>query len=303
MNAKRRRGKPREKNPESEPLLGEEPMGTERTPMPERPEPKKFNAPLWAGLVVAVGLVVVLLVNAFGHRDRLTVDALNTPAVAAVDGGSAVYPPNSELAFTENAKFGYLPAPTLTRLADGTVVAADPDTAQTTMGLSDGLAGVTTNEFLDATIAPPRENTAPGSPVTWDQLVDEISTSTVLMPLVSDTATLGPVLDTIAEAGAEKSTIVRTADGEVARAAAAAEVAVMYSGDVSAVTPETLVGGDYSMIAVPSAAVDDWLDTDLDVWVTDVGNKAELDALASRGIFGALSTNPYTIQPSAVKTN
>ncbi|QZE26137.1 hypothetical protein K4X33_02255 [Brevibacterium casei] len=129
-------------------------MSEDRIPMPEQPEPKKFNAPLWAGAVVVVGLIIVLLVNVFGDKDTLNVDDLNPPAVAALDGGSEVYPPNSELAFTENVKFGYLPAPTLTTLDDGTVVAADPETAAETLGLPDGLGGLTVDEFEDRTIAP-----------------------------------------------------------------------------------------------------------------------------------------------------
>src|SRR5690625_6701532 len=60
----------------------------------------------------------------------LTVESLNPPAVAALDGGSAVYPANSKLAFTENVKFGYLPAPTLSALSDGTIVRSEEHTSE-----------------------------------------------------------------------------------------------------------------------------------------------------------------------------
>lgn len=283
--------------------LGEDDMSNDRIPMPERPEPRTFNAPLWAGAVVVIAVVAVLLVNVFGHKETLTVDALNPPAVAALDGGSEVYPANSELAFTENVKFGYLPAPTLAVLGDGTVVAADPETAAETMGLSNGLEGLTSAQFLDRTITPPRENTELGIPVTWDKLVGDVAGSTVILPLISDSATAGPALETIAEADMAASAIVRTADPTVARAAADAGIDAMFVGDTSTANPEDLTAAGYTMIAVPSDAVVRWNESDLTVWATDIADKQQLDALADQGILGALSTNPYAIQPSAVKTD
>ena len=123
----------------TDPLPSVDPESNERVPVPERPEPKKFYAPLWAGGIVVLLVVGVILFNVFGSKDQLTVESLNPPAVAALDGGSAVYPANSKLAFTENVKFGYLPAPTLTALGDGTIVAANPETAAEDMGLKRGL--------------------------------------------------------------------------------------------------------------------------------------------------------------------
>ncbi|GAA0037366.1 hypothetical protein M3B92_08655 [Brevibacterium casei] len=278
-------------------------MSEDRIPMPEQPEPKKFNAPLWAGAVVVVGLIIVLLVNVFGDKDTLTVDDLNPPAVAALDGGSEVYPPNSELAFTENVKFGYLPAPTLTTLDDGTVVAADPETAAETLGLPDGLGGLTVDEFEDRTIKPPREGTEPGTPMTWQQVLDAVAGSTVVVPLIPDTATAEPALAAIAKADMAASTIVRTADAEVARAAADAGIAAMFVGDPTATAETELADQGYTMVAVDAADAGDWTDSGLGVWATGVADKKQLDELASQGVIGALATNPYAVLPSTVKTN
>ena len=49
-----------------------------------------------------------------------------------------------------------------------------------------------------------------------------------------------PALKTIAEAGLKESTIVRTDDAEVARAAADAGVDAMFTGDYSGSSPEDL---------------------------------------------------------------
>lgn len=281
----------------------EQPVESERAPVPERPTRKKFNAPLWAGIIVVIAVVAVLGFNMFGTKDHLTVDSLTKPAVAALDGGSEVYPANSERAFTENTKFGYLPAPTLSELGDGTIVAADPKSAPKDMGLKDDLSSLDRESFLGQTIQPPRKNTAPGEPITWNQMVDEMAGATVLMPLIESPEVATPVLKKIAEADIAESTIVRTSNAEVAKAASDAEVAVMFTGDYSSISPEDLEKSGYSMVAVAPDAVSTWTESDLKVWATGVKDEKQLKELADAGAFGALSTNPYTIQPSDVKSN
>lgn len=287
----------------TDPLPEVEPESNERIPVPERPEPKKFNAPLWAGAIVVIGIVAVLLFNFLGHKDQLTVDSLNKPAVAAIEGGSDVYPENSALAFTENVKFGYLPAPSLTALADGTIVAADPETASKAMGLKKNLDVLTRDEFLDQSIAPARKDTSPGDPITWDQLVDKLGGDTVFMPEIDSAEVAGPALDTIAEAKLEDATIVRTEDAEVARAAADKGTDVMFIGDPNSTDAESLTGQGYTMIAVDAAGLARWTDSGLGVWATGVKDKKQLESLADNGAFGALSTNPYSVLPSDVKSN
>lgn len=281
----------------------EESIESGRAPVPERPTPKKFNAPLWAGIIVVIAVVAVLGFNMFSSKDHLTVDALEKPVVAALDGGSDVYPANSKFSFTENAKFGYLPAPTLSELGDGTIVAADPKSAPKAMELEDDLSSLDRDSFLDQDIKPPRKNTAPGEPITWDQMVDEMAGATVLMPLIESPQVADPVLKKIAEADIAESTIVRTSHAEVAKAASDAEVAVMFTGDPTATSQQSLSEVGYTMMAVDAADASKWTGTDLDIWATGVKDEKRLKELAEAGIFGALSTNPYSIQPSEVKSN
>ena len=47
----------------TDPLPSVDPESNERVPVPERPEPKKFYAPLWAG-----GIVVLLVVGVFAEE-------------------------------------------------------------------------------------------------------------------------------------------------------------------------------------------------------------------------------------------
>lgn len=287
----------------TDPLPSVDPESRERIPVPDRPEPKKFNAPLWAGIIVVVLVAGVFAMNLFGSDDQLTVDSLNPPAVGALDGGSSVYPANSKLAFTENVKFGYLPAPTLTALGDGTIVAANPETAAEDMGLKTSLDELDADEFLDQTIKPARKDTSPGDPMTWDQIVDEFGGDTVFMPAIDSTEVATPALNTITEAGLEDSTLVRTDDPEVARAAADAGVGAMFTGDVTATRNESLSGAGYTALAVEADVAGKWTGVDLDVWATDVKDKKQLETLADAGVVGALSENPYKVLPSEVKTD
>ena len=287
----------------NDPLPSVDPESNERVPVPERPEPKKFYAPLWAGGIVVLLVVGVILFNVFGSKDQLTVESLNPPAVAALDGGSAVYPANSKLAFTENVKFGYLPAPTLSALSDGTIVAANPETATEDMGLKKNLDELDSAEFLDQTIKPARKDTSPGEPITWDQIVDEFGGDTVFLPAIDSAEVAAPALKTITEAGLEDSTLVRTDDPEVARAAADAGVGAMFTGDVTATRNESLSGAGYTALAVEADVAEKWTGVDLDVWATGVKDKKQLEKLADAGVTGALSENPYTVLPSEVKTD
>ncbi len=287
----------------NDPLPSVDPESRERIPVPDRPEPKKFNAPLWAGAIVVLLVAGVFAMNIFGSKDQLTVDSLNPPAVGALDGGSSVYPANSKLAFTENVKFGYLPAPTLTALGDGTIVAANPETAAEDMGLKKGLDELDAHEFLDQTIKPARKDTSPGDPITWDQIVDEFGGDTVFMPAIDSAEVATPALKTITEAGLEDSTLVRTDDPEVARAAADAGVGAMFTGDYTVSSAEDLDSGGYTATAVRADDASTWAETDLAVWATDVKDKKQLEKLADAGVTGALSENPYTVLPSEVKKN
>ena len=287
----------------TDPLQSVDPESNERVPVPERPEPKKFYAPLWAGGIVVLLVVGVILFNVFGSKDQLTVESLNPPAVAALDGGSAVYPANSKLAFTENVKFGYLPAPTLSALGDGTIVAANPETAAEDMGLKRGLDELDAHEFLDQTIKPARKDTSPGDPITWDELIDELGGDTVFMPAIDSAKVAGPALRTVTEAELADSTIVRTDDAEVARAAADANVDAMFTGDYTASSAEDLKSAGYTAVAVKADDVSTWAESDLAVWVTDAKDKTQLEKLTDAGATGALSTNPYKVLPSEVKTD
>ncbi|MAO81495.1 MAG: hypothetical protein CMH82_12715, partial [Nocardioides sp.] len=122
----------------------------------------------------------------------------------------------------------------------------DPDMAGLTVGLpdlpfEDGAFDLVVAAFVVNHLDDPRAGvaelarvTAPGGRVLatiwpsganaqsrmWQRVLDAVAGSTVVVPLIPDTATAEPALAAIAKADMAASTIVRTADAEVARAAA-----------------------------------------------------------------------------------
>src|SRR5699024_9844266 len=91
-------------------------------------------------------------------------------------------------------------------------------------------------------------------------------------------------------------------DAEVARAAAAACVAAMFTGDVTASSEQSLSEAGFTALAVDADAAADRTGGELDVWATGVEDEKQVDELADAGGFGALSTNPHEALPSQVQT-
>ena len=110
-------------------------------------------------------------------------------------------------------------------------------------------------------------------------------------------------MPTPASATTADSTLVRTDDPEVARAAADAGVGAMFTGDTTASGNESLSGAGYTAVAVEADAAEKWTGVDLAVWATGVKDKTQLEKLADAGVTGALSENPYKVLPSEVKTD
>lgn len=280
-------------------------------------QPRRFYAPLIAGAIVLVAVIALVIANAVRQPEALTVDALQSPAVGALGAGEDIYPANSAEAIEENVKFGYLPAVSTALLSDGTVALADPESGQEDLGLEKPLEQTDAAAFTAARIAPAplsadpegeaeeAETTRDGTPITWEQALAEYGGATVFMPEVASGEVLDPVLEAIEAGGRPEGVIIRSADLAVLRTAVDRDIAALYSGDVTAVTPEALLDAGVGMAAVPADAggLDAWLDSEVKVWATGAESGGTLSELAERGVFGALSANPFAIQPSNVKTD
>lgn len=280
-------------------------------------QPRRFYAPLIAGAIVLVAVIALVIANAVRQPEALTVDALQSPAVGALGAGKDIYPANSAEAIEENVKFGYLPAVSTALLSDGTVALADPGAGPEDLGLEKPLEQTDSVAFAAARIAPAplsedsegeaedAETTRDGTPITWEQALTEYGDATVFMPEVASAQVMGPVLEAIEAGGRPEGVIIRSSDLEVLRTAVDRDIAALYSGDVTAVTPDALLEAGVGMAAVPadSDELDTWLGSEVKMWATGVDSEGALADLAERGAFGALSANPFAIQPSNVKTD
>ncbi|WP_151952748.1 hypothetical protein [Brevibacterium sp. Marseille-P9724] len=272
-----------------------------------------FNAPLIAGALVLVGILVAVAVFVFSPKDRLTIDGLNTPAVAALGGGSDSLPANSREALEENAKFGYLPAIDLAKTADGDLVLANADTAQADLNLSRPLDKTATANFLSAKIPPAKskddseEQTRPGTPITFDDAMKRYGKYLVFAPGVESQEVLTDVLDITEKRSNPDALIVRSTSLEVLSAAEEAGATGMYTGEVTSTTAGELREAGISMVALEAA--EGRLDTDaydsagIRVWASGVESQDRLKELEKDGVFGALTTDPFAVQPPAVKSN
>ncbi len=263
---------------------------------------KKFNAPLLAGAIAVLAVLAVVGWSLFSPKQRLTVDSLQRPAVAALGGGSAVYPANSVEAIREDVKFGYLPAVDVGLSGDGTAVLADPQTAQRDLGLKAPLKQTSDADFSTAKIPAATGRNGDGTTLTWDKALDEFGSDTVFVPGVDDLPTFDVVKKGIEDHSAQKSVIIRSDDLGVLKAASGAGFGGLYTGS-AALSPQTLQGDGISMAVVDHKAgdMDAWLKSDVSVWVSGAASSDELAGLADRGVFGALTQNPYAVQPPDVK--
>lgn len=272
---------------------------------------KKFNAPLIAGAIVVVGLLVAVLLFVVSPKDRLTVEKLNTPAMAALGGGSDSLPENSLEALEEDAKFGYLPAIDLAKTADGDLVLANGETAQADLNLKQPLESTSTDEFLSAKIPPAKnegEKTRPGTPITFDDAMKRYGKYIVFVPQVESQEVLSEVLEITDKRSSPEALIVRSTSLDILKAAGDAGAYGMYTGDVGPTTAGELKAAGVNMVAL---SVDDEGGIDADaydsagirVWATGVESDKQLKKLADDGVFGCLSTDPFGVQPPAVKSN
>ncbi|QIN29359.1 hypothetical protein [Brevibacterium luteolum] len=269
------------------------------TPVPEQPERKNSPMVFIALGIAAIAVLGLVTFNMLSPAKSLTVASLNSPVVAALQGGSALYPANSKEALAEDVKFGYLPAVDLARTADGTLVLADPDAEPHVLGLDRPVDETDDATFAEAAIAPAPGSERTGTTLTWAKALEDFGSATVLMPAV-DADTISDVVATAEETGRTDGIIVRSDDPAVLKQAGDAGLTALFDGEAQG--PDA-VEAPMAAVAADAENLDEWFSSDVQTWVTGVATEKQLGELAAAGAYGALADNPFTIQPSAVKTD
>lgn len=119
------------------------------------------------------------------------------------------------------------------------------------------------------------------------------------MPAV-DADTISDVIATAEETGRTDGIIVRSDDPAVLTQAGDAGLTALFDGEAQG--PDA-VEAPMAAVAADAENLDEWFRSDVQTWVTGVATEKQLGELAAAGAYGALADNPFTIQPSAVKTD
>lgn len=261
---------------------------------------RRTFAPLIVAGTAAVAVLALIGWSVLSSEEPPTAESLPTPVIAADGGGAAIYPANSAEAVRENVRFGFMPAVDLVELSDGTIAlgAGGPEAGENVYGKP--YADLTADEFADGTIPAPREETSAGSPATWNEVYEDLGSDTVFMPSVDSDAVLDAVLTAAEDAERTDALIVRTDDEALAERTAEAGAAALFAGDPESTSPAALAEAGFDMVAVSADAddVDEWLESDVGVWLTDVGSSQQLSELGDAGALGALTDNPFALQPA-----
>ena len=259
---------------------------------------RRTFAPLIVAGIAAAAVLALIGWSALSSEDPPTAESLPTPVIAAVGGGAAIYPANSAEAVRENVRFGFIPAVDLVELGDGTVAlgAGGQEAGEDVHGTS--YADLTAEEFSDGTIPAPREETNTGSPATWEEVYDDFGSDTVFMPSVDSDAVLDAVLTSAQDAERIDALIVRTDDAALAERTADAGAVALFEGDPDGTSPTDLAEAGFGMVAVRADAerVDEWLGSDVGVWLTGVESAQQLMESGDAGALGALTDDPFALQ-------
>lgn len=259
---------------------------------------RRTLAPLFIAGVAVAAVAGVVVWSSVSSGGPVTVASMPTPVIAADEAGSAVYPANSAEAVRENVRFGFAPAIDLVELGDGTVVlgAGDGEDGDDVYAASYG--ELTAEQFADASIPAPREDTNAGTPATWAEVFEDYGDDTIFLPAVDTQVELDAVLSTAADAERLDAIIVRTSDEEFVQETAEAGAVALFDGDVEGVTPDDLAAAGYWGAVVPAdeGGLEDWTGSDLSIWVEGQVAENEVQGLVDAGVDGLVTADPFAVR-------
>lgn len=259
---------------------------------------RRTLAPLVIAGVAVAAVVGVVVWSAVSSGGPVTVGSMPTPVIAADEAGSAVYPANSAEAVRENVRFGFAPAIDLVELGDGTVVLGAGGEEDGADVFSAPYGELSADEFSQASIPAPRDDTNAGTPATWAEVFADYGEDTIFLPAVDTRGELEAVLSTAAEAERQDAVIVRTSDEGLAQQATRAGAVALFDGDVESSTPDELAAAGYWGAAVPvdASGLEDWTGADLSIWVEGQVQANEVQELVDSGVDGLIVPDPFAVR-------
>lgn len=226
---------------------------------------------------------------------------LKYPLFIAHRGAVRVFPEHSIEAYRGSFEAGFSPEADVQALSDGTLVCIHDTTTNRTMDISKAVTSTTLAEWRKATINPPVNGsvsgTGRGTPVLFNDYLDEFGGRTVLWPEIKTTAPVAvtAAIKAITDRHLEQSVVVQAATLSVAQQAVAAGCHALVLTD--SVTPSTIVSAGVEFVGVSSSATNAYITSCVSAGLKVISytqnTKADADTMIAKGCSGVFSDDPW----------
>lgn len=232
-----------------------------------------------------------------------TVDALTPPVYISHRGGASFFPEESMEGFTASARAGFLPEMDVRALKDGTLVLLHDSTVDRTMtGVHGPVDQLTLDQWQHAWVKPARPGGQHARPATWDEVLDRLGGTIVLVPeiKVTDPDDVDAFIHSITSRHLEQSVIVQSFSFDVCKqmhAAGLHTLFLMSNTDGPAPAEIKQAGIEYAGPAkdIDPGFLQQLVDAGLKVvpWTVDKPDVAR--SLLHAGVFGVFTDNAWLL--------
>ena len=231
------------------------------------------------------------------------IDNLQWPLFIAHRGANRRFPEHSIEGYRAAYEAGFSPEADLNLLQDGTLVCIHDDTCDRTMNISGPVGEKSVNDWRNARIKPAAAegrvfSSQWGTPVFFDEYLDEFGGKIVLWPEVKDSAAASAAIDAVISRGLQKWVVFQSFDLDVCRQVTTAGLRALHLGITS--TPQDIVEAGVEFVGVNVSAVTDLYISQLrDKGLRVIGytvnsRQAALDQFA-RGVDGVFSDDVWAV--------
>lgn len=246
---------------------------------------------------VAVLIPIIILTTgcstAAQEKPRLT--------LIAHRGAAQVYPESSKEAFEAVSQTGFPIETDLRLLKDGTIVPLHDATVDRTMtGITGRPETISLEDWRSAHIKSPTGGD-PGTPTTWDAVLDAYGGRSILIPELKDRSIdLKAFAATITDRGIQDKVVVQTSSFAAAKTLASAGVQALYllgKGQEPNAAAIKESGIDYvgTHLSVSKDYLDELKAAGLTVWVYTLNDTTAADRAAQNGADGVFTDDPWKL--------
>lgn len=252
---------------------------------------------------VSIPVITLMLLSGCSLNSgtaSVNVDTLGSPTIVAHRGGANKFPESSVEAFKAVSDTNFPLEMDLRSLGDGTLVPQhDPTVDRNMLGLTGPIGSVSLEEWRLAKIKGVNGQ-PPGTPTTWEEILDSFGGKTILVPEIKDSSIdLAGFVDSIIDRGLTSSVIVQSFDLEVCKQLAASGLHVLYLFGKEQPSPDEIKSLGIGFVGPAKTVKADYLrslhDAGLKVWPWTVNEAGEAQKLIDGGAAGVFTDDPWLI--------